>query len=153
MLTLKARVEKGKLVINQPAHFLPERSQILLTMIRQDGPQSQSQGAAEDFLTLRVHERKPASGSITIVHGNKTHRFTLHDYSTGGLSFIAHTDFQPEGTLHAGITDPFDPDSVLLELELDVRGLHPHDRGVKIGCQFVEAHDEDLWHGLQMFWG
>jgi len=153
MLTLKARVEKGKLVINQPAHFLPERSQILLTFTRLGVPQPDQQAPAEDFLTLRVHERKPATGSITIVHKNQTHRFPLHDYSTGGLSFIAHADFQPEGVLHAGITDPFDPDTVLLELALDVRGLHPQGQGVKIGCQFVEEHDEDLWHGLQMFWG
>jgi len=109
-------------------------------------------GASEDiYESMREFERVPATGNITIIDANSTNTFPLFDYSQGGLCFVANKNFEVGIHISAGITDPSNTEMVLMELEMEVRGVFKSDTGMKIGCMFENPVDEDLWHGLLQF--
>ena len=102
-------------------------------------------GNSEDFYeSMREFERVPATGNITIIDANSTNTYPLFDYSQGGLCFVADKNFEVGIHISAGITDPSNTDMVLMELEMEVRGVFKSDNGMKIGCMFENPVDEDL---------
>lgn len=109
---------------------------------------------AEDYYeSLREFERVPATGKITIIDTEETNSYPLFDYSQGGLCFVADKNFEVGTHISAGITDPSNTDMVLMELDMEIRGVFKSDQGMKmkIGCMFENPVDEDLWHGLLQF--
>jgi hypothetical protein len=113
-------------------------------------------GDSEDYYeSLREFERVPATGKITIIDAEDTNTYALFDYSQGGLCFVADKNFEVGVHISAGITDPSNTDTVLMELDMEVRGVFISDNKMKmkIGCMFENPVDEDLWHGLLQFLG
>jgi len=109
-------------------------------------------GSSEDvYESMREFERVPATGKITIIDASSTNTYSLFDYSQGGLCFVADKNFEVGIHINAGITDPSNTDMVLMELEMEVRGVFKSDNRMKIGCMFENPVDEDLWHGLLQF--
>ncbi|MDX2470013.1 MAG: PilZ domain-containing protein [SAR324 cluster bacterium] len=151
MLTVKGKFEKGEIIISGKSPNIAEGTEVLVTLISED---EESEIAQENSATvLRTFERVKADGMISIIGLAGRKNYKLFDYSKGGLSFIAGPEFTEIGDVQAGITDPFQPDNILLELKLVIRGVNPVGDQVKVGCQFSDSFDEELWHGLQMFWG
>ena len=71
------------------------------------------------------------------------------------MCFVADKNFEVGIHISAGITDPSNTDTVLMELDMEVRGVFISDNKMKmkIGCMFENPVDEDLWHGLLQFLG
>lgn len=165
MLSIKGRYEDGKLVLYANPEEVPQQAQVVVTFMPNNGSAGPAQAEkveelyAEDqhdeayYASIREHKRKKASGTITIVDDFEQTTYPLNDYSQGGLSFLAPADFAKSGTVHAGICDPSDPDMVLMELEMEIRGIYEAPNGKKVGCQFQDSLDEDLWHGLVAYLG
>ena len=153
MLTVRGRFEKGEIVIYGSRPDIADGVEVLVTPLVDHEEEITDQEPKESAATLRNFERVKADGLISIILPNGKKNYQLFDYSKGGLSFLAQDDFEAGDTLQAGITDPFHPDTILLELKLEIRGIRSEDDKNKIGCQFVDSFDEELWHGLQMFWG
>ncbi len=155
MLSVKAKYRQGKLIIEGAQSQLPERAQVLVTCYSPggfDSPGLENKSASSEN-RHRQHERFMADGMIAVLHEGAHKSYPLYDYSQGGLSFTAPSDFAYQGVVQAGITDPFNPDTILMEIDLEIRSLLPTEKGVRVGCRFLDQFDEDLWHGLQMFWG
>ena len=151
MHSIKGRFQNGQLIIvgHQPS-ALVDGAEVLVTLIRK----SMQDEKEESFLHVRSDERNRTDSTITILDGDQKGNYPLFDFSKNGLSFVAPAEYGREnGIIQAGITDPFNPDSVLMELELEIRSVQSIDKGMKVGCKFINQVDEDLWHGLQMFWG
>lgn len=156
--------ENGKIKLLQPLpDNIPESSNILVTFVMDDEenmppeasfePVDEEQEENEEYYkSIREFERVEASGDITVIDGDATFTFRLNDYSQGGLSFISEQPFQVGQTISAGIMDPSNPDLVLMELAMEIRGVFKSEDGrYKIGCMFLDPVDEDLWHGLLQY--
>lgn len=165
MLSLRGIYKDGKItMLNPTSKEFPENSEVLLTFLPPlnedevednfDGSNGSrlKEGTEDYFQSIRKHERIKAQGNITIIAEQERKSFLLNDYSPGGLSFISETKLNVGQIISAGISDPSNPDSVLMELEMEVRGVIQIDEtGFRTGCMFVEQIDEDLWHGLLQF--
>ncbi len=151
MLTVKGKFEKGEIIISGKNPNIEEGTEVLVTLLTEE---EEAETAQSNATTIsRNFERVKADGMISIITASGRKNYKLFDYSKGGLSFIAGEDFEEVGDVQAGITDPFQPDTILLELKLEIRGVHSVGDQIKVGCQFSDSFDEELWHGLQMFWG
>jgi len=175
MLSLQGVYKDGKIVLlHKIPHQLPEESEVLLTFIvdsefstaavaeNEDSLESSELKEADEdyYKSIREFERVKASGNITIINPEGRFKFPLNDYSQGGLSFITDQPFKVGQNISSGIADPSNPNMVLMELEMEVRGVHELERSeftendenrYRIGCMFVDSVDEDLWHGLLQY--
>lgn len=167
MHSLHGIYDNGKITLLQrlPKN-IPDSANVLVTFVMdEEGVTSEAkrtvkpsgQKPMEDkgeayYRSIREFERVKAHGSITVIDQDKQHAYHLNDYSQGGLSFIAEKQFSIGHLISAGITDPANPELVLMELQMEVRGIiKTNDNNYKIGCMFLDPVDEDLWHGLLQY--
>ena len=170
MLSVHGIYENGKITIKQPAFgSIPVLSGVIITFTdsasNQSGtdqnldissqperlPNKNFEKESNGYESLRKYKRIPSRKEITIIDGKDRFTFSLFDYSKGGLSFIASKKFAVGKNISSGITDPSNPDIVLMELRLEVRSVSEFEGGVKVGCMFLDPFDEDLWHGLLQY--
>ena len=159
--------ENGKITLKQALpKNLRDASNVLVTFVESETRTVKTELTAEPgqtespdeekneayYQSIREFERVKAFGNITIIDQDKQYTFPLNDYSQGGLSFIAENQFDVGHMISAGITDPASPELVLMELQMEVRGIFKTDDGqFKVGCMFLDPVDEDLWHGLLQY--
>ncbi len=168
MLSLYGTYEGGKIVLScSDEDQLPENTEIIITFfddrIGNKGEAAVSEGLIEKnedyYQSIREFQRVKAYGNISIIDGDARYTFPLNDYSQGGLSFSSKHDFSAGQVISCGISDPSDPDIILMELEIEVRSVidtREEDDTVdsyKVGCMFLDPVDEDLWHGLLQYLG
>ncbi len=167
MLSLRGSYENGKITLKHSLpQGIPESSNILLTFVTDEGrivgkeaivdPYVEVDDGTENneeyYRSIREFERVDAHGNITIIDQDDRHTFPLNDYSQGGLSFLSDRQFAIGQQISSGITDPMNPEQVLMELKMEVRGIFQiDDNQFKIGCMFLDSVDEDLWHGLLQY--
>ncbi len=169
MLSLRGSYENGKIIIQHSLpNGIPESSNVLLTFVTDFAETDENEVIAETIVetgngleenkneeyykSIREFERVDAHGNITIIDQEDRYTFPLNDYSQGGLSFISERQFDIGQQISSGITDPMNPDLVLMELQMEVRGIfQTDDKKYKIGCMFLDSVDEDLWHGLLQY--
>lgn len=171
MISIRGIFQDGKITMICPSsQTIPENSEVLVTFIEDseadisgftedeqeelieiedDFEDDESEADNSDFESMREFKRVKARGHINIIDQSRKFRFQLNDYSQGGLSFISDWKYETGKIISAGIADPNDRESILMELEMEVRGVFEEEgEGFKIGCMFVDPVDEDLWHGL-----
>jgi len=170
MLSLPGIYEDGKIKLSYRSDRpLPDHTEVLLIFVDLDShPHTDSIDETETngvdrnehyYRSLREFERVKACGNITIIVDGIQHSYPLNDYSQGGLSFISDALFAVGQTVSAGIADPANPDLILMELEMEIRGVFEieefvdseNGRRYKVGCRFLDPIDEDLWHGLLQY--
>ncbi|MCG8338066.1 MAG: PilZ domain-containing protein [Proteobacteria bacterium] len=167
MHSLHGIYENGKITLRNPLpENIPDSAQVLVTFVVDEeltgadsvdlaipegnGSPADKQGAG--FQSMREFERVKAHGNITVIDQDKQYTFPLNDYSQGGLSFLSQEQFTVGQMISAGITDPSNPDLVLMELQMEIRGvIKTEDDQLRIGCMFLDPVDEDLWHGLLQY--
>lgn len=173
MLTVHGTYKNGKITIKRPiSGSLPESSEVIITFTdsgvdqigcdqiaeepsRQEirpteSPETEAGGVYEP---LREYRRVSSKGDITVIDGNDRFTCQLFDYSQGGLCFLATKSFTVGKSISSGIIDPANSKMVLMELEMEVRGISKYDGKYKVGCMFLDPVDEDLWHGLLQYFG
>jgi hypothetical protein len=168
MLSIHGVFEDGKITLSYRSEEpLPENAEVLLTfyddsdrLARIERKSEAGIEKSENFYqSIREHERVKAYGSITVIVDDTRHAYPLNDYSQGGLSFISDLTFKIGQKVSAGIADPANPDLVLMELEMEIRGVYEmaefneseYGHRFKVGCKFIDPVDEDLWHGLLQY--
>ncbi len=169
MLSLRGSYENGKITLRHSLpQGIPESSNVLLTFVSDEEEITETKSITDTFVemdtsgaenkneeyykSIREFERVDAHGNITIIDQEDRYTFPLNDYSQGGLSFISERQFDIGHQISSGITDPMNPDLVLMELQMEVRGIFQMDDDqFKIGCMFLDSVDEDLWHGLLQY--
>lgn len=168
MITLSGVYDNGEIELDvSPDQNIPGTSEVLVTflsgkkevlksLVKEEKDELSSLVASDEqdeeyYESIREYKRVKAHGDITIIEQDAPCSYPLFDYSQGGLSFISERKFNVEQKISAGITDPSNPDVVLMELEMEVRGMYSFDDGYKVGCMFLDPVDEDLWHGLLQF--
>lgn len=157
MLTLRGKYSEGTITLFGDETQLPESSEVLVTVMGEtpeaddEAVEIQVDEHSEDhYKSIRQFKRVKAKGNITIIDKDGRNVFRLNDYSQGGLSFIAPKAYPTKMEISAGISDPSNPEMILMELEMEVRGVFNADQEnhFKIGCKFSNSLDEELWHGL-----
>lgn len=155
MQSIRGVYKDGKITLFDSNSNLPEICEVILTVLNESSHKTGKERHSEEYYkTIRKHERVRAHGKISIINQQDRDTYRLFDYSKGGLSFIAPKEFGKGLKISAAITDPATPELILMELEMEVRGVFPHedDRGgYKIGCMFLNSIDEELWHGVLQF--
>jgi hypothetical protein len=168
MLSLYGTYEDGKIVLSSSSEEqLPENTEIIITFfddkIVTHGESAVSHGVVQKneayYQSIREYQRVKAYGNISILDGDARYTFPLNDYSQGGLSFSSKHVFSTGQTISCGIADPSDEDVILMELEIEVRGVMDTkerddvSESYRVGCMFLDPVDEDLWHGLLQYLG
>jgi hypothetical protein len=168
MLSIPGVFENGKISLSYRSETtLPENTEVLVTFFSDSDLPADAESAVDDdfrnsehyYRSIREYERVKAYGNITIIANDIRQTFPLNDYSQGGLSFLSELPFEIGQKVSAGIADPANPDLVLMELEMEIRGVFEtteqkkpdNGRRFKVGCMFVDPVDEDLWHGLLQY--
>ena len=167
MHSLHGVYEDGKITLRNPLpENIPDSAQVLVTFVvdeemsvaddmdlaipEDNKPSSGKSGPG--FQSMREFERVKAHGNITVIDQDKQFTFPLNDYSQGGLSFLSQEQFTVGQMISAGITDPSNPELVLMELQMEIRGIiKTEEDQLRIGCMFLDPVDEDLWHGLLQY--
>lgn len=102
----------------------------------------------EYYEKLRKHKRYKAKGNITLVL-EKEYTYPLFDYSAGGLSFLSDRLFDSGFVLTAALKYDASGEVLVMEFEITVRRvIDEGNGGYKIGCQFNDDVDEELWHTI-----
>jgi hypothetical protein len=103
----------------------------------------------EYYAKLRKHKRYKARGNITIVFDEDELIFPLNDYSAGGLSFLADRGFQIGHNVTAALKYNASGEVLVMDFEIIVRGVFEQEKDrFKIGCEFIDDVDEELWHTI-----
>ncbi len=106
------------------------------------------QKGEEFYEKLRKHKRYKARGNITIVL-DEEFTYPLIDYSAGGLSFLADQTFDAGFVLTAALKYNASGEVLVMEFEITVRRTFEQEEDRhKIGCQFNDDVDEELWHTI-----
>lgn len=102
----------------------------------------------EFYEGLRKHKRYKAKGNITIVDEEET-TYPLNDYSAGGLSFLANKVFPIGENITAALKYNASGEVLVMDFEIIVRRVFEEEQErFKIGCQFLDNVDEELWHTI-----
>jgi hypothetical protein len=165
MISLHGVYEDGRItILDRCPENIPTSTSVLLTFVSTQESLPEARGAKEEsgsvemneeyYRSIREFERVDAHGNITIIDGDERFTYPLNDYSQGGLCFLSDRKFEIGGVISSGITDPTNPELVLMELKMEVRGIfQTGDDTYKVGCMFLDSVDEDLWHGLLQYLG
>ena len=103
----------------------------------------------EYYEKLRKHKRYKAKGNITIVQDGEESIYPLNDYSAGGLSFLADKVFDIGTNINAALKYNASGEILVMDFEIAVRGVFEEETDrYKIGCQFIDNVDEELWHTI-----
>ena len=167
MFSIKGTYENGKIKLLEQIN-LAEDSNIIITFLDHDIPfstevkvapetKTPQAGSSDDieieehpeeyYEKLREHKRYKATGNITVVKGSKEEVFPLNDYSSGGLSFFSDRVFTVSSMITAALTYSAGEEELVMDFNMEVRGVfESDDGGYKIGCQFDDQVDEQLWH-------
>ena len=151
MISIRGKYENGKIQLAGHGNEIPESAEVILTFLiesKNEQVEKIKNVAEPSGRDQRQFERVKAQGNISIIDRLDRYLFPLFDYSQGGLSFVAGIKFENPLQISAGISDPSNPDIILMELEMEVRGAFEVDNGYKIGCMFIDPMDEELWHGI-----
>ncbi len=103
----------------------------------------------EYYEKLRKHKRYKARGNITIVMDEDEYTYPLIDYSAGGLSFLADKMFDTDFAITAALKYNASGEVLVMDFEITVRRVFEQEEDrYKIGCQFNDDVDEELWHTI-----
>ena len=103
----------------------------------------------EYYAKQRQHKRYQARGNITIVDSGEETIYPLNDYSAGGLSFFADKLFDVSRQITASLKYDASGEMLAMDFDIIVRGVFEEEEGkFKIGCQFLDNVDEELWHTI-----
>ncbi|MDH5559570.1 MAG: PilZ domain-containing protein [Deltaproteobacteria bacterium] len=162
MFSIKGIYENGKIRLSEPLD-LKENSDVIITFLDDEQPfidtSSQAGGdSTPDFVEtedkneqyyerLREHKRFKAKGEIHITEdeGGQV-SYPLNDYSAGGLSFISDKIFDVSQIITATLKYRASGELLVMDFDIEIKRVITTDTDYKIGCQFVDAVDEDLWH-------
>ena len=171
MLSIKGIYRDGKIYLLEP---LPtnQESDLIITFLKEsnssqelkkEGLENQNsaldtvqdiQGDEENYKALRKHERHKANGNIYIADSNGETTYPLYDYSAGGLSFLADKEFDINSNITAAVHYTAAGEELTINFEIIVRrvfefeGVAKVGCELKIGCQFTDDMDEELWHTI-----
>ncbi|MBU2646050.1 PilZ domain-containing protein [bacterium] len=167
MFSIKGTYENGKIKLLEPIKIAQD-TDVIITFLDHDipfstGPSttagkrtSQSDIAVEIireehpeeyYEKLREHKRYKATGNITVVSGEYEETFPLNDYSSGGLSFISPHVYPVSREITAALRYSAGEEMLIMDFKMEVRGVFEQDDGnYKIGCEFDDQVDEQLWH-------
>jgi hypothetical protein len=147
MLSIKATYENGKIKLLESTE-IKDNTEVLITFLDDDYP-IEEQGNSEDYYKrIRKHERFKAKGNIIIVDDNSESTYKLEDYSAGGLSFISEIAFEINEDITAAIKYQAADETLVMDFEIIVRRSIPEGFNYKIGCQFKDSVEEELWHTI-----
>ena len=147
MQSIKAIYESGKIKLLEPIP-LKGVSNVIITFLDDDYPLEQAQDSEQYLKSLRKYERYKAKGKIIIVSDGLETSYMLYDYSVGGLSFISDQVFEPGKEITAAIKYKITDELLTMNFEIIVRRSIPDAVDYKIGCQFKDDIDEELWHTI-----
>lgn len=165
MFSIKGTYENGQIKLLEPIN-IKEDTDVIITFLDHDIPFSteprsvstpaestddvaieRDEHSEEYYERLRQHKRYKATGNITIVGDSKDETFPLNDYSSGGLSFISDRLFTVPEEITATLKYSAGDEMLVMDFNMEVRGVFETDDGkYKIGCQFDDNVDEQLWH-------
>lgn len=158
MHSIKGIFRGGKIYLQEPLPstqesdliitFLQERKNLQQSRNESSKVQAGSEQSETYYQTLRQHERHHANGEICITNEEGEISYSLYDYSAGGLSFVADIQFEVNQTITAAIHYTAAGEVLTLNFEIIVRRIFDHEGNFKIGCQFCDAVDEELWHTI-----
>ncbi len=102
----------------------------------------------EYYEKFRKHKRYQAKGIINLIGDDEDESFPLNDYSAGGLSFISDHPFEINKVVTASLKYVAAGEVLEMKFEIEVKRLIGGDveEKIKIGCQFLDNVDEELWH-------
>ena len=118
--------------------------------VDETGFQAQEEEKGEEYYEkLRKHKRYKARGNITVILDEEEFTYPLIDYSAGGLSFLSDKTFDPGFILTAALKYNASGEVLVMEFEITVRRIFEQEKNrYKIGCQFNDDVDEELWHTI-----
>jgi predicted DNA-binding antitoxin AbrB/MazE fold protein len=166
MFSVKGTYENGKIKLLEPIRIKGDTNVIIVFLdddinftgknnrrdqqtsadetevIKDDHPEEFYEG-------LRKHKRYKAKGNITLNQDGEELVFPLNDYSAGGLSFFADRMFPLNQDITATLKYAVGDEELVMDFEMTVRGVFEEEEGTfKIGCQFFDQVDEQLWHTI-----
>ncbi|MCP4749739.1 MAG: hypothetical protein GY866_02505 [Proteobacteria bacterium] len=170
MLSIKATYEKGRIKLLEPVN-IEDDTDVIITFLDDDFPfpDGSVSGSGADnqetssaipstdeeekpekyYETLRRHKRFKAKGDITIIDGDAELTYPLNDYSAGGLSFVGDRVFELSKDITATLKYNVGDELLVMNFEMTVRGVFEEgEDNYKIGCQFFDQVDEQLWHTI-----
>ncbi|MCP4294944.1 MAG: PilZ domain-containing protein [Proteobacteria bacterium] len=103
----------------------------------------------EYYEKFRKHKRYQAKGIINLISDEENDEsFPLNDYSAGGLSFISERPFEVNKVVTASLKYVAAGEVLEMKFEIEVKRLIGGDteKKIKVGCQFLDNVDEELWH-------
>jgi len=162
MYTVKGVYEDGKIKLSEPID-VEKDTNVIITFLDEDFAEKElslddeiemlddeSEDLADDgYEGMREHKRFPAKGDIVLNIDDEEVIFPLNDYSAGGLSFISDRAFDISSDITATLKYSIGDEELLMDFEMTVRGVFEDGSdGYKIGCQFLDLVDEQLWHTI-----
>ncbi len=174
MLSVKGVYEKGKIRFLEQVK-IKDDAKLIITFLDDDFPFSAAAGSVPDpedresiadapiiskedhpdeyYQKLRQHKRYAARGNITILEGDNDPPdeliYPLNDYSAGGLSFLSDRVFEVSKEITAALKYKAIDEVLAMNFEIIVRGVFEEEENrYKIGCQFLDQVDEELWHTI-----
>lgn len=159
MISIRGNYEDGTIKLLDPIE-LKDETNVVITFLDDDFPlpegaeSSQPVPDKEDkpedyYESMRKHKRYKARGNITILLGDDEATFPLIDYSAGGLSFLSDRIFHIGETITAALKYDASGEVLVMNFEIIVRGVFEQEsQRYKIGCQFGDDVDEELWHTI-----
>ncbi|PCI27106.1 MAG: hypothetical protein COB67_09310 [SAR324 cluster bacterium] len=160
MFSIKGIYDKGAIQLMEPLE-LEENAEVIITFLDEDFPLSAQEpldlaapeveiedNSEEYYERFRKHKRYKANGIINLLEGEREVSYPLNDYSAGGLSFISDQVFDSDQQITASLK--YIASGEVLEMRFDIevkRTIQTDEEGkFKIGCQFLDLVDEELWH-------
>ena len=146
MLSVKAIYEAGRIQLLEPVNI--KESTVILTFLDQDTSFVHDEDADAFYQKLRKHARFKAKGDIVILMDGEEALYPLFDYSGGGLSFLAEVPFDTGKDVTAILRYEAAGELLTMDFKITVRRSDQEQGRYKIGCQFYDSVDEDLWHTI-----
>ena len=165
MISVRGTYENGTIKLLDPIKIDGDAN-VIITFLDEDFPFSDEEAAVEIndeeaalsdkddkpdeyYEKLRQHKRYKARGNITIISDDEELTYPLNDYSAGGLSFYSDRTFDLSNSITAALKYDASGEVLVMNFEIIVRGVFElqEDR-YKIGCQFIDDVDEELWHTI-----
>ncbi len=168
MKSIRGTYENGTIKLLDPVD-LDNETNVVITFLDDEFPFSTKPAALQPSITeedssavlekdeqseefyekLRKHKRYKAKGNITIVQDGEESIYPLNDYSAGGLSFLADRVFDIGSNINAALKYNASGEVLIMDFEISVRGVFEEETDrYKIGCQFIDNVDEELWHTI-----
>ena len=172
MLSIKGIYRNGKIFLLEPLPTNQQESDLIITFLKVSNSSQEIkdeqlehqesgldavqsiQGDEADFKALRKHERHKAHGKIHIADSDSETSYSLYDYSAGGLSFLSDKPFDVNSNITAAVHYTAAGEELTINFEIIVRRVFEFEGKarvgceLKIGCQFTDDMDEELWHTI-----